>query len=640
MNPLNLEDNLNPRQLEAVTRTEGPLLVLAGAGTGKTRVITYRIANLVARGVKPESILAVTFTNKAAEEMKERVLNLAGAGADELWVSTFHSFALRVLRNEYKNYDLRWDFSIFDETDQRNLMKQILKEFGLDEKIKPRTALYYIDIAKGRLMGAESSRVGSFFDDSAASGELVEVYRSYQKELKKNNAKDFSDLLLDLIIFFRDYPGALLKYQEQFSHILVDEYQDTNYAQYFLVKELAKKSGNICVVGDDDQAIYSWRGANVDNIKNFEKDWPACTVVTLEENYRSTANILNAATAVINEASTRRVKKLWTRKDGGEEVRVGMFSRDISEAKGIAEEIKNHTDFGYNYKDIAVFYRTNAQSRIFEETFRRCGIPYKIIGGTGFYERKEIKDALAYLYVILNRHDDWHFSRIINLPPRGMGKKTKGMGALSMIASEKGLSLFDALGGIIKDGPVTAPTKKKLARFIEDVERWHDMMDAMPGFEFVKKVLEESGYVPALEASESFDAKDRLQNLQELVNAVKSHEEESGQSIRDFLYDISLIRERDGKNFSKKGVSLMTLHLCKGLEFPVVFLTGMEEGLLPYGDDFSDASEMEEERRLCYVGMTRAKEVLSLTSSMSRRLWGRWIYHTPSRFLKDTGLVK
>jgi len=276
----------------------------------------------------------------------------------------------------------------------------------------------------------------------------------------------------------------------------------------------------------------------------------------------------------------------------------------------------------------------------FEETFRRQGIPYKIIGGTGFYERKEIKDALAYLYVILNRHDDWHLSRIINIPPRGMGKKTKGMEYLSKIASEKGLSLFDALKELIEEGPVSAGTKNRLKHFSENVFRWRALMDSLPGFEFVKRVLDESGYAPLLEASANFDAKERLQNLQELVNAVRSHEEESGQSIRDFLYDISLIRERDGKNFHEKGVSLMTLHLCKGLEFPVVFLTGMEEGLLPYGDDFSDVSEMEEERRLCYVGMTRAKEVLNLTSSMSRRLWGRWIYHTPSRFLKDTGLVK
>ncbi|MFH2083878.1 MAG: UvrD-helicase domain-containing protein [Candidatus Omnitrophota bacterium] len=639
MRPLNLGDNLNPGQLAAVEHTEGPVLVLAGAGTGKTRVITYRIANLVARGVPPEKILAVTFTNKAAGEMKERVLNLVGDGAGTLWVYTFQSFALRVLRIEYQVYGLQWDFSIFDETDQRNLMKQILKEQGLDEKIKPRTALYYIDIAKGKLMDSQSPSLYTLFEDGSVGG-LIEVYRAYQKELKKNNAKDFSDLLLDLIIFFKEHPDALLRYQEQFSHILVDEYQDTNYAQYFLVKELAKKSRNLCVVGDDDQAIYSWRGANVDNIKNFEKDWPDCAVVTLEENYRSTAHILNAATAVINEASTRRVKKLWTRKEGGEDVRVAMFSRDISEAKGIAEEIRNYTDSNYDYSDIAIFYRTNAQSRIFEETFRRCGIPYKIIGGTGFYERKEIKDALAYLYVILNRHDDWHLSRIINIPSRGMGKKTKGMEALSRIASEKGLSLFDALKELIEDGPVSAATKNRLKNFSGNVLRWHEMMDSMQGFEFVKRVLDESGYVPLLEASGNFDAKDRIQNLQELVNAVRSHEEESGQSIRDFLYDISLIRERDGKNFHEKGVSLMTLHLCKGLEFPVVFLTGMEEGLLPYGDDFSDVDGMEEERRLCYVGMTRAKEVLNLTSSMSRRLWGRWIYHTPSRFLKDTGLVK
>ncbi|MFH1957433.1 MAG: UvrD-helicase domain-containing protein [bacterium] len=625
---------LNPEQLAAMEHSDGPILVLAGAGTGKTRVITYRIANLIKGGVKPENILAVTFTNKAANEMKERVVRLCGGQAESVWISTFHSFALRLLRAEYMNYGLPWDFSIFDEADQRALMKGVLKELELDEKIKPKVALYYIDIAKGNLLDYESAEIQSFFNN-AISRELVEIYGVYQKRLRANNAKDFSDLLLDIITFFKEHGEVLKKYQEHFRYILVDEYQDTNYAQYFLVKQMAALHRNICVVGDDDQAIYSWRGANIQNIRTFERDWPDCFVVHLEQNYRSTRPILSAASSVINEAAYRRVKKLWTEKSGGEEVKVGIFNGDRAEAKGISEEILKLVDYNYNFKDIAIFYRTNAQSRIFEETFRKYRIPYKIVGGLGFYERKEIKDALAYLYVILNRHDNWHAKRIINVPARGIGKKT--LDEIGKVMRSRNISFCDALEDVRASGKKTG---EKIGKFLDCLRQWSEEIDKMPSFEFVKKVLEEAGYIEMLEDKNDYESSDRLRNLQEFVNAVRSHSEDNGQTLRDFLYDIALISERDASNIDEDGVNIMTLHLCKGLEFPVVFLTGLEEGLLPYSDSLYNVDEMEEERRLCYVGMTRAKEILHLTGSLARRLWGRWVYHIPSRFLKEAGLIK
>jgi len=632
---LNLSEELNPEQQKAVEHRDGPILVLAGAGTGKTRVITYRIANLINSGVKPERILAVTFTNKAAGEMKERVVRLGGEDAESVWISTFHSFALRLLRTEYKNYGLSWGFSVFDEIDQRALMREVLKELELDEKIKPRVALYYIDIAKGNLLDYESAEIQSFFNN-AISMELVKIYGVYQKRLQSNNAKDFSDLLLDLITFLKEHSEVLKKYQEHFRYILVDEYQDTNYAQYFLVKQLARLHRNICVVGDDDQAIYSWRGANVQNIRTFERDWPDCFVVHLEQNYRSTKPILDAASSVIKEANWRRVKKLWTEKTGGEEVKVGIFNSDRAEAKGISEEILKLADYDYNFKDMAIFYRTNAQSRIFEEILRKYRIPYKIVGGLGFYERKEVKDALAYLYVILNRHDNWHTRRIINVPPRGIGKKT--LAEIEKIIRSKNISFYDALEEIQKNNTPLRKTGERIRNFLDCISRWSEAIDKMPAFEFVKKVLEESGYIEMLEDKKDYESSDRLQNLQEFVNAVMSHSED-GSTLRDFLYDIALIRERNASNIDEDGVNIMTLHLCKGLEFPAVFLTGMEEGLLPYSDSLYNIDEMEEERRLCYVGMTRAKEVLHLTGSLTRRLWGRWVYHIPSRFLKEAGLL-
>ncbi|MCD6413712.1 MAG: UvrD-helicase domain-containing protein [Elusimicrobia bacterium] len=627
---------LNPQQLEAVRHKNGPILVLAGAGTGKTRVITYRIANLITEGVKPEKILAVTFTNKAADEMKERVARLTGASGLNVWISTFHSFALRLLRTEYRNYGYAWDFAIFDEVDQRNIMKQILKELELDDVLKPRVVLYYIDIAKGNLLDSESATIYSFFD-TKISKELVEIYRIYQNRLKDNNAKDFGDLLLDIITFFKQHPDALEKYQNYFQYILVDEYQDTNFAQYVLVKDLARIHRNICVVGDDDQAIYSWRGANVSNIRNFEKDWPDCYVVHLEENYRSTRKILEAASAVINESTWRRKKKLWTRRDGGDDVKVGIFRTDKAEAEGIALEILSLVDYSYNYEDIAVFYRTNAQSRIFEETFRKYRIPYKIVGGTGFYERREIKDILAYLYVASNVGDSFHLKRIVNVPTRGIGKKT--MEEIEKLSKDRGVAFFEALVEFSKTGKIGKKSREKISNFIENILNWKEEFEKASAAQFVRRILDESGYLAALENAGTYESKDRIENIQEFVNAVRSHEE-NGQNLREFLYDISLISEKEAANVDERGVSLMTLHLCKGLEFPVVFITGLEEGLLPYSDSLSNVDEMEEERRLCYVGMTRAKEVLNLTAALSRRLWGRWVYHFPSRFLKETGLMK
>ncbi|RLF34766.1 MAG: ATP-dependent DNA helicase PcrA [Thermoplasmata archaeon] len=633
---MNLAD-LNPEQLKAVQKLDGPVLVLAGAGTGKTRVITYRIANLIEHGVKPERILAVTFTNKAADEMKERVVQLCGWGGNGVWISTFHAFALKVLRTEYMKHSLPWDFTIFDEVDQKNLMKQVLKELELEDVIKPRAALYYIDIAKGNLIDSESAEIYSFFEMNF-SEELVRIYKLYQKKLRENNAKDFGDLLLDLVILFREKREILEKYQNHFQYILVDEYQDTNYAQYIIIKELAKKHRNICVVGDDDQAIYSWRGANIQNIRNFEKDWKDCAVFHLERNYRSTQKILDVATALISNASRRWQKKLWTENQTGEDVVLGVFEKDIDEAKGIATEILQLVDFGYDFKEIAVFYRMNSQSRIFEEIFRRYQIPYKIVGGVGFYERKEIKDIISYLLTIINPKDNWHIKRVINVPPRGIGKKT--LFQIERIAKEKNFSFYEALKFCVEKDVLPQKTTGKIDEFINLIEHWRDEINNMPGFEFVQKVLSESGYLEMLEMQETYEAKERIANLQEFVNAVRSHHEEKGEDLREFLYGIALISEKDLPHFDEEGVTLMTLHLCKGLEFRAVFITGLEEGVLPYSDSLYDVEELEEERRLCYVGITRAKEILRLSCSKTRRLWGRWVYNFPSRFLKETRLIE
>ena len=633
---MNLAD-LNPEQLKAVQKLDGPVLVLAGAGTGKTRVITYRIANLIEHGVKPERILAVTFTNKAADEMKERVVQLCGWGGNGVWISTFHAFALKVLRTEYMKHSLPWDFTIFDEVDQKNLMKQVLKELELEDVIKPKAALYYIDIAKGNLIDSESAEIYSFFQMNF-SAEMVRIYKLYQKKLRENNAKDFGDLLLDLVILFREKREILEKYQNHFQYILVDEYQDTNYAQYIIIKELAKKHRNICVVGDDDQAIYSWRGANIQNIRNFEKDWKDCAVFHLERNYRSTQKILDVATALISNASRRWQKKLWTENQTGEDVVLGVFEKDIDEAKGIATEILQLVDFGYDFKEIAVFYRMNSQSRIFEEIFRRYQIPYKIVGGVGFYERKEIKDIISYLLTIINPKDNWHIKRVINVPPRGIGKKT--LFQIERIAKEKNFSFYEALKFCVEKDVLPQKTTGKIDEFINLIEHWRDEINNMPGFEFVQKVLSESGYLEMLEMQETYEAKERIANLQEFVNAVRSHHEEKGEDLREFLYGIALISEKDLPHFDEEGVTLMTLHLCKGLEFRAVFITGLEEGVLPYSDSLYDVEELEEERRLCYVGITRAKEILRLSCSKTRRLWGRWVYNFPSRFLKETRLIE
>jgi len=633
---MNLAD-LNPEQLKAVQKLDGPVLVLAGAGTGKTRVITYRIANLIEHGVKPERILAVTFTNKAADEMKERVVQLCGWKGSGVWISTFHSFALKVLRTEYMKHSLPWDFTIFDEVDQKNLMKQVLKELELEDVIKPKAALYYIDIAKGNLIDSESAEIYSFFQMNF-SAEMVRIYKLYQKRLRENNAKDFGDLLLDLVILFREKREILEKYQEYFQYILVDEYQDTNYAQYVIVKELAKKHRNICVVGDDDQAIYSWRGANIQNIRNFEKDWKDCAVFHLERNYRSTQKILDVATALISNASRRWKKKLWTENKGGDEVMLGVFERDIDEAKGIAMEILKLSDYGYDFKDIAVFYRMNSQSRIFEEIFRKYRIPYKIVGGVGFYERKEIKDIISYLLAIINPKDNWHIKRIINVPSRGIGKKS--LFQIERIAKENNFSFYEALRFCVEKNILPKKTTKKIGEFLNLLKYWKDEIGNMPGFEFVQKVLSESGYLEMLEMQETYEAKERIANLQEFVNAVRSHHEEKGENLREFLYGIALISEKDLPHFDEEGVTLMTLHLCKGLEFRAVFITGLEEGVLPYSESTRDMEELEEERRLCYVGITRAKEILVLSCSKMRRLWGRWVYNFPSRFLKETRLIE
>jgi len=631
----NYLDDLNPPQRAAVEHTGGPLLIVAGAGSGKTRVLTYRIAHLIhGHGVRPGEILALTFTNKAAGEMKERVQRLVGASSRGMMVGTFHSSCARILRREIAPLGYSSNFSIYDEIDSMRLIKQCVDDLGIDrKKYHPRAIKTAISHAKNDMVDEES--FGDLIEDGDFLMEVTwQVYRRYQKRLRENDALDFDDLLVLLTNLFELHPVVLEKYRDRYSHILVDEYQDTNTVQYRLVKTLASEHRNLCVVGDDDQGIYSWRGADIRNILEFERDYPDARVIKLEQNYRSTGCILSAAGAVVAKNTGRKPKTLWTSNPPGGKIQYNVAADEHGEVRFVAAEIESLISGGRGFNDIAVFYRTHAQSRVLEERLVRLGVPYKIFGGTRFYDRAEIKDIVAYLRVLANPRDEVALRRVINVPARGIGKVT--VAALGEHALQKGVGLMEALKDIGDARGLSSRAARNLAGFAE-------LIDALAKFavghdidELLEEVWGRTGYMADLERQRTPEAEGRIENLKELHGVVKDFREEYGaQGLEEFLERVSLVSDTDDLDISGGYVSLMTFHNAKGLEFPVVFMIGMEEGIFPHIRSMDVPDEMEEERRLCYVGMTRARELLYVTHAGTRRLWGGLSANPVSRFLCD-----
>ncbi|MFQ5867494.1 MAG: ATP-dependent helicase [bacterium] len=635
----NILNDLNPPQREAVEHIHGPLLILAGAGSGKTRVITHRIGYLIEKGISPWNILAVTFTNKAAGEMRERVDRLVGGKGRSVWISTFHSFAARLLREQIDKIGGHRHFVIYDEMDQLNLIKECMKELDIDEKrFKVTVVAALINRAKDNLVDADSFTIYAQASDDHFRKTVADIYQLYQKKLNENSALDFGDLLREAVRLFRERKEVLKKYQERFQYVMVDEYQDTNHAQYLLTKLLVSKHKNICVVGDDDQSIYSFRGADIRNILHFEKDYKDVKVMKLEQNYRSTKNILNMAWRVVKNNRYRKEKKLWTNRKDGMPVEYAQLDNEIAEANLVAEEIIRLMEEGHNLRDLAVFYRTNAQSRVLEDAFRKAKINYAIVGGVRFYERKEIKDILSYLRVIVNPLDSLNLKRILNVPHRGIGKRT--MNYLEQYAHRYHKSLFETLGKVREIKAVPARITSRLEDFMNLIGELREKSRNLMAKELTRLVIETTGYLSELASQDTAEAQSRIENVKELVSAVGEFEEQSeDKTIEAFLEQVSLITDIDIWDEGKDTATLMTVHLAKGLEFPVVFITGLEEGLFPHADALYDQAEMEEERRLCYVGMTRAKERLYLTSANQRRLYGQWRWNMSSRFVVEAGLL-
>lgn len=616
--------------------TEGPLLILAGAGSGKTRVITYRIAYLLQNRVNSWNILAMTFTNKAASQMRERINHLAGQSASDIWISTYHSFCARVLRIEAVYIGLNKDFTIYDDDDSKKIVEGCLKELNYDtDKFKPSVITGMISSAKDKLLDAESYSIHASTTPEPMKKVAADVYELYQKKLKESNAVDFGDLLRYTVELLKNNPTVLTKYQERFKYIMIDEYQDTNYAQYVLTKLLAAKYKNICVVGDDDQAIYSWRGADVRNIMEFERDYPKTTVVYLEQNYRSSKNILETAGKLISFNHHRKPKQLWTDKPQGLDVIYSEFSDEFTESRNVAEKIKSLVETeGKSLSDFAVFYRTNAQSRIFEETLTRYGIPFVVVGSQRFYERAEVKDILGYLKLINNPADNISLKRIINTPARGIGKVT--FSSIENNAAEKNLTLYQSAKEMYQNNFL--PKAEKLIKLVDSMLAEKELMDAS---EIAKIIIDETGYIQLLEAQNDIESRSRIENIQELVSAIVDFEQNSrDKRLAAFIENIALVSDVDVWDEKKDFVTLITLHLAKGLEFPCVFITGLEEGLFPVGNSAYSLEELEEERRLCYVGMTRAKEHLYLSGASQRRVYGQLRWCIPSRFVKEAGLKK
>ena len=630
---MGLLDELNDKQYEAVVNTEGPCLVIAGAGSGKTKVLTHKIAYLIGdKEVKPWNILAITFTNKAANEMKERVEKLVGDVSKDMWIGTFHSICVKILRRQIERIGFDSSFIIFDSSDQKTMIKKIIKEKDLDDKMfTDRSVLTEISNAKNEML--TPAQYSLKYAGDFRKEKIGEIYTIYQKRLKENNAIDFDDIINFTIDILLDNPDLLEYYSDKFKYVLVDEYQDTNKAQFTLVTLLASKYGNITVVGDNAQGIYSFRGADISNILNFERDFPGTTIIKLEQNYRCTQNILNAANEVIKNNETKYEKKLWTDNGAGSLPKVYRADDEYDEANYIVSQINTlKMEEYYKYSDFAVLYRMNSQSRSVEDILRRENIPYKIVGGLKFYERKEIKDIIAYLRLINNTSDNLSLTRIINEPKRGVGKTS--LDNIEEISILDGVSMYN----IIKDADQYGLNRVygNTREFISVIEELRDKKDTMCVSELIKQTLQKTGYTQALELENTAEAETRIENLDEFLTVAMEFEEEMAESsLSDFLEGISLSSDLDGMEESDENVTLMTLHSAKGLEFPVVFLVGMEEGIFPGYKTIGEPQELEEERRLCYVGITRAKENLIMTCAKKRTIFGSTSCNAMSRFLKE-----
>ena len=623
---------LNPQQRLAAETLEGPVLILAGAGSGKTRALTCRVANLLDHGVPAWNILALTFTNKAAKEMKERISKMVGDEAEDAWISTFHSTCARMLRRDIEKLGYTRSFVIYDDDDQKAVLKEILKRLNIDEKFLPiRELSAKISDAKNKLMGPDE-----WFRESEKDYRcqmIHNVFLEYETRLKANNALDFDDLLVKTLELLADHPPVLESYRKRFRYVMVDEYQDTNYAQYMMIKLLTDESRNLCVVGDDDQSIYGWRGADIRNILDFEKDYPDATVIKLEQNYRSSANILDAANQVIAHNAGRKEKALWTERGEGEPIRLFAAGDERDEAAWIADRIRQLNRQGDTYGNTAVLYRTNAQSRVVEEMLMRSGIPYKVFGGQKFYDRKEVRDVVAYLRVIVNPADDVSLRRIINVPKRAIGDST--VQELMQHAMDNGMPLYSALS----DSPdsLGARPRKNIGEFFMLMTMLMAMKEAMPVGEFVPMLVERTGLMEQYKKEDTDEARSRVENIQEFLGAVEEYcKSTENPTLEDYLENVSLVTDLDQAEDTGRGyVTLMTLHSAKGLEFPNVFMTGLEEGIFPSSRSLMDEERMEEERRLCYVGITRAQKRLFISRAKQRMLYNQVNHNAPSRFLEE-----
>lgn len=630
-------NELNPEQKEAVNTTEGPLLVIAGAGSGKTRVLTYRIAHLISNlGVKPYNILAITFTNKAAKEMKDRVEKLLEEDSKDMWISTFHSSCVRILRRDIDKIGYDKNFVIFDSSDQKTLIKECQKELNIDDKqVSYQFIMGEISKAKNTLVTSEEY-IKKYQSDFRLA-KVGNVYNLYQKRLLSNNALDFDDLIMKTTQLLLENPDVLTYYQNKFKYILVDEYQDTNTAQFTLVSLLASGYGNLCVVGDDDQSIYGWRGADMRNILEFEKAFPGAKVIKLEQNYRSTSNILNAANEVIKNNKGRKSKRLWTNNGDGEKIQFYKAEDERDEAKNIINEIKTLREKeNRKYSDFGVLYRTNAQSRIIEDYLMSEALPYKVVGGQKFYDRKEIKDIIAYLRLIYNPADFISLKRIINEPKRGIGKTT--IDNIQNCANQREISVWSVISNI-EEYPEISRAANAIKEFAEKIKEFMiDVQNNILVSELIKKIVQDTGYISVLEQEETIENQTRIENIAEFVSVAEEYEREAEEpTLSDFLENIALVSDLDKENSDENGeyITLMTLHSAKGLEFPVVFIPGMEEGVFPGYRSIGNDEEIEEERRLCYVGITRAREKLYISCAKRRTLFGNTSYNRPSRFLEE-----
>ncbi len=626
---------LNEKQKEGVLHTEGPLLILAGAGSGKTRVITHKIAYLIEeKRVFPSNILAITFTNKAAKEMKERVEGLLKGRVEDIWMGTFHSMCVRILRREIESIGYKRNFSIYDSLDQKTLVKECITEKNLNkETFQEKPIINIISSLKDDMIDPDDYINENYKDYYRRN--VGEIYGLYEEKLKKNNALDFDDLILKTVFLLKSDERIREKYQSKFEYIFVDEYQDTNKSQYELIKYLSGKHGNICVVGDEDQSVYGWRGADIRNILNFERDFKGAEVIKLEQNYRSTGNILDVANSIIKNNTERKGKKLWTAKERGQYATLKINFDEKEEANFVTQKVIDLIEEGkYKYGDFVILYRTNAQSRSFEETFIRNSIPYKIVGGLKFYDRKEVKDLIAYLRLIQNPLDDISLRRIINVPKRGIGAST--LGKIEKYTSQTGESIYGALLDLDKIQGLSGRARNVIKSFTAMINKFLAMKEIMGVRDFIEEVVYSTGYIKELEEENSVESQSRIENLKEFISvAVDFETNYEGGTLEDFLANVSLLSDVDKTDERKDVVTMMTVHGAKGLEFPVVFLVGMEEGLFPISRALDSIHDMEEERRLCYVAVTRAEELLYISYANLRTIYGNTTYSLPSRFLKE-----